>query len=160
MKASLPAVAVLCSMMLSLAGHEAAAQTVYRCGSSYSQSPCPAAVTVNVDDPRTAQQKQEAEAAARRDAKTADGMEKSRLKQEAMDRPAQVAAARAAQKALAQKLEKEATDKKQPKKHAKKKDKESGPVVFSDGKKKEAVVKGAKGKKGGKASTKQLSSRT
>ena len=54
MKASLPAVAVLCSVMC-FAGSGAGAQPVYRCGNTYSQSPCPAAVAVDVDDLRAAQ---------------------------------------------------------------------------------------------------------
>jgi hypothetical protein len=125
---------------MSLAVPGAGAQTVYRCGTSYSQSPCPAGVAIAVDDPRTAQQKQETEAAVRRDAKTADSMEKSRLKQEAMDRPAQLAAARAAQKALAQKPEKPPAAKKQ----AKKKEKDPEPEVFTQGKKKEVAGKGTR----------------
>ncbi|CAN5443020.1 hypothetical protein BH11PSE7_BH11PSE7_13450 [soil metagenome] len=146
MKASLPAVAVL--SMMCLAGPMAGAQTVYRCGSSYSQSPCPAGVAVAVDDPRSAQQKQETEAAARHDSKTADGMEKSRLKQEAMDRPAQLAAARAAQKAATQKPEKTPA----PKKQARKKDKhkETDAPVYTGGKKDDVAIKSPKHSKASK----------
>ena len=144
MKASLPAVAVLCSVMC-FAGSGAGAQPVYRCGNTYSQSPCPAAVAVDVDDPRSAQQKQETDAASRRDSRAADAMEKSRLKQEAIERPAQLAAARAAQNALAHKSEKTPVTKKQVRK--KDKDKGRGIVVFTDGKKKVAPAKGSKGSK-------------
>lgn len=61
----------------------AEAQNVYRCGSSYSQAPCPDGVRVDVQDSRTAEQKAQTDAAVRRDAKTADAMERARLKEEA-----------------------------------------------------------------------------
>jgi hypothetical protein len=143
MKARLPAVAVL--SMMCLASPMAGAQTVYRCGSSYSQSPCPAGVPLVVDDPRSAQQKQETDAAVKRDARTADSMEKSRLKQEAMERPAQLAAARAAQKAATQKPEKTAAPKKQARK--KEKQKETEAPVYSGSKKDEVAVKSTKNSK-------------
>jgi hypothetical protein len=146
MKARIPAVAVLSIMCL--AGPMAGAQTVYRCGSSYSQSPCPAGVPLVVDDPRSAQQKQETDAAVKRDARTADSMEKSRLKQEAMERPAQLAAARAAQKDATQKPEKTAASKKQARK--KEKQNETDAPVYSRGKKDEVAVKSAKNSKASK----------
>lgn len=151
MKARLPAVAVL--SMICLASPMAGAQTVYRCGSSYSQSPCPAGVPLVVDDPRSAQQKQETDAAVKRDAKTADGMEKSRLKQEALDRPAQLAAARAAQKAATQKPEKAPAAKKE----ARKKASEKGPntASFTGGNKDDVAMKRPRSSKGGKSSKKK-----
>ena len=58
------------------------AQKVYRCGQSYSQTPCAGGDLVDATDSRTtAQQKQTSEAATR-DARAASAMEKSRLKQE------------------------------------------------------------------------------
>ncbi len=66
------------------------AQTVYRCGSSYSQVPCPAGTAIEVDDARSAGQQKQTRTAAKRDAKLADDMEKTRLKQEAMAAPALV----------------------------------------------------------------------
>lgn len=60
-----------------------AAQKVYRCGSSYSQTPCPEAVIVEVEDRRSASQKSASEAQVRRDASIADAMEKQRLQEEA-----------------------------------------------------------------------------
>ena len=149
MKARLPAVAVL-SIMCLAGPSVVAAQTVYRCGNSYSQSPCPAGVAVVVDDPRSTQQKQETDDAVRRDAKTADSMEKSRQKQEAIDRPAQLEAARAAQKVAAQKPEKTPVPKKQARK--KDKEKEPGTAVFTSGQNNEAAVKGPKSSKASKGS--------
>ena len=64
-----------------------AAQTVYRCGETYSQQPCPGGKPVQADDPRSESQRIQTREAARRDAKVADEMQKSRLKEEA--KPAQ-----------------------------------------------------------------------
>lgn len=61
----------------------AGAEDVYRCGSSYSQTPCPDGVRVDVQDARTAAQKAESDAAIRREASAANAMEKARLKEEA-----------------------------------------------------------------------------
>ena len=69
--------------LLLLACGAASAQTVWRCGSTYSQKPCAEGVSVQASDARSDAQAREAEAAARRDAKTADAMEKARLAQEA-----------------------------------------------------------------------------
>jgi hypothetical protein len=59
-----------------------AAQTVYRCGSSYSQTPCQGAVAIDADDSRSAAQKASADATIRRDGQIANSMEKARLKDE------------------------------------------------------------------------------
>ena len=63
----------------------ATAQNVYKCGSSYSQSPCPGGATIDVTDTRTPAQKEQTDSAANRDAKTADAMEKARIQQEKSD---------------------------------------------------------------------------
>jgi hypothetical protein len=55
------------------------AQIVYKCGNTYSQVACPEAQTVPVDDRRTPEQKQQADAATRRDAMLAQSLEKERL---------------------------------------------------------------------------------
>lgn len=60
----------------------AAAQKVYKCGSSYSQIPCTDAVKVTADDARTAAQKKESEKAVARDMQAAKSMEKERLAEE------------------------------------------------------------------------------
>ncbi|RYX94219.1 MAG: hypothetical protein EOO28_15645 [Comamonadaceae bacterium] len=86
MKARLPAVAVL--VLTTLASSGALAQAVYRCGSIYSQSPCASGKVIDVADARTAEQKKLSESVAQRDGKTADAMEKARLRQEAQAAPA------------------------------------------------------------------------
>lgn len=60
----------------------ALSQTIYRCGASYSQTPCEGAVQVNVDDARSAAQKAESQKTIAKDGRIADAMEKARLKQE------------------------------------------------------------------------------
>jgi hypothetical protein len=59
------------------------AQPVYRCGDSYTNQPCPGGRQIQADDPRTPAQRAQTTEAAKRDAKLADEMEKTRLKQEA-----------------------------------------------------------------------------
>ena len=78
-------VRVLC-LLACVAGWSAPglAQPVYRCSdNSYSNQPCPGGREIQADDPRTAAQRAQTGDAARRDAKMADEMEKSRLKEEA-----------------------------------------------------------------------------
>jgi hypothetical protein len=78
-------VRVLC-LLACVAGWSAPglAQPVYRCSdNSYSNQPCPGGKEIQAQDPRTAAQRAQTADAARRDAKAADEMEKSRLKQEA-----------------------------------------------------------------------------
>ena len=62
----------------------ALAQTVYRCGNSYSQRPCPDAKAVDVSDSRSRDQKAQSDAAVQQDKQAADSLEKTRLKQEAL----------------------------------------------------------------------------
>lgn len=64
----------------------ASAAEVYKCGNNYSQSPCPDAVRLDVQDARTPAQKAESEANVRREAATANAMERARLKEEARQR--------------------------------------------------------------------------
>jgi len=68
------------------------AQTVYRCGNSYSEQPCPHAQTVPAADPRSPQQVKAHEALVQHEKRIAEQLEKQRLKEEA-------AAARATQQA-------------------------------------------------------------
>lgn len=67
---------------LAFASPWAAAQTVYRCGNSYSQQPCEGATQVRVNDPRTKAEATRASSVALADRKRADAMEKARLAQE------------------------------------------------------------------------------
>lgn len=58
------------------------AQNIYKCGSSYSQTPCSGASTLTLDDARDAEQKRQSDAAARRDHGLAAALERDRLAQE------------------------------------------------------------------------------
>lgn len=58
------------------------AQTIYKCGNTYSQVACPEATTVQVDDKRDPEQKRQSDAATQRDAKLAKALEKERLASE------------------------------------------------------------------------------
>jgi hypothetical protein len=71
-------------------GERAAAQTTYKCGETYSQQPCSGGSALQSVDARTEAQRVQAGAAAKRDAKLADAMEKERLKQEAQAAPANI----------------------------------------------------------------------
>lgn len=66
-----------------VAAERAGAQNVYKCEGGYNQQPCPGGKALPVDDARSEAQKKQAGAAAVRDARLADAMEKERLKQEA-----------------------------------------------------------------------------
>ena len=57
----------------------AQAQTVYRCGNTYSENPCAGGKAVKVDDPRTKQEKAKADADTEAATKTAKQLERERL---------------------------------------------------------------------------------
>lgn len=63
----------------------ATAQNIYKCGTSYSQNPCPGGAVVDTNDPRSSDQKRQTDQATVRDAKVANSMETSRLKKEKAD---------------------------------------------------------------------------
>jgi hypothetical protein len=63
----------------------ASAQKIYRCGNTYSQQACPDGQVMPAVPPPDAARKGEVDQATRRDAVTADRMEKSRLQQEKKD---------------------------------------------------------------------------
>lgn len=75
---TLTLIALACTVTASQSG----AQKVYRCGSVYSQTPCEGAVTLDVNDSRTAAQKREADQLIEREAKAAKGMEARRIQEE------------------------------------------------------------------------------
>jgi hypothetical protein len=64
--------------------HGASAQQVYRCGNSYSQTPCAGAVAINTDDPRTNEQRAEAKQGLTSDKALAKDLEATRRKDESM----------------------------------------------------------------------------
>lgn len=76
-----------CCVAAWLAAFGAHAETVYRCGTDgnrFSSTPCDGGRVIEVDDSRTIAQRQEALAAARRDARLADRLAQERRTQEAV----------------------------------------------------------------------------
>lgn len=71
------------ALALLLATGAVGAQNVYRCGNSYSQSPCANAVAVQADDPRTEAQRDAAREGLAHDKALAREMEATRRKDEA-----------------------------------------------------------------------------
>lgn len=63
----------------------AVAQNTYKCGDNYSQTPCPDGVAIDATDKRSREQKTQTDDATRRNAETAQAMEKTRLAQERKD---------------------------------------------------------------------------
>lgn len=59
------------------------AQPVYRCGNSYSQTPCPGAVPIAADDTRTDAQRTQAKQALNSDKKLSKDLEAARQQDEA-----------------------------------------------------------------------------
>jgi G3E family GTPase len=64
--------------------HGASAQQVFRCGNSYSQTPCTGAIAVNTDDPRTDAQRAQAKQGLSSDKALARELEATRRKDESM----------------------------------------------------------------------------
>jgi hypothetical protein len=60
----------------------ATGQTIYRCGNTYSQTPCGDGHTLTIDDSRTAQQKSQTDAATAETRKLAVQLERERVAQE------------------------------------------------------------------------------
>lgn len=63
----------------------AAGTNVYKCGSTYSQFPCPGGEAIKVNDIRSGAQKAQSDRAIASDKKIANDMAKNRLKQEKLD---------------------------------------------------------------------------
>ena len=66
----------------------AAAQTVYRCGNSYTRTPCSDGQALDIGDPRSSAQRAEAQRVAAAEKKLGDSMERDRRQAEAEARPA------------------------------------------------------------------------
>jgi hypothetical protein len=81
-KPTLLALLVFASLLLSTVH---AATRVYKCGTTYSQFPCPGGETIKADDIRSRTQKTQSDRAIASDKKIADTMAKNRLKQEKRD---------------------------------------------------------------------------
>jgi len=96
----------------------ASAQTLYRCGNEYRDTPCPGGKAVDTQDPRTPEQRAQTLQASAKEAALAEKMEKSRLAAEAtaakrLQAQAQLAAAQAAKEEAATKAAQQAADKAQ-----------------------------------------------
>ena len=79
----------LAALLVCLATAGAAqAQTVYRCGSSYSEAPCPQATQVDAADPRSAAQRADAQRVVADEKRIGDQMERERLALAASQKPA------------------------------------------------------------------------
>jgi hypothetical protein len=98
-------VALTLMLCLAAAGTNANAQSVYRCGSTYSQEPCPQARLVDVSDPRSASQRADALLLAAHDKQRGDEMAHERVVREAADkRAAKPTHAKPAKRARATKI--------------------------------------------------------
>jgi len=96
-----------------------AAQPVYRCGNSYSQTPCAGAAEVPIDDPRTEEQRAQAKQGLRSDKALAKDMEASRRKDEAQALAADKLALARAEAAHKQEVKKPPSKKDSKKRRAK-----------------------------------------
>ena len=68
---------------------------VYRCGTSYQDTPCAGGSTIRAEDPRSAQQQSEAARAVQNDAAMGDALQKQRIQQDAQQAKQQQAAQKA-----------------------------------------------------------------
>ena len=93
----------LATFLISLVGLSGGlqAQNVYKCGNSYSQTPCAGASSLHMDDARTSAQQQQTDTASRGDARRAKALEKDRLAQEKANRIPRTAAKSASPPAVA-----------------------------------------------------------
>jgi hypothetical protein len=80
--------AVIVAVVVALAGSAAGAETIYRCGSEYSDVACPRGVAVDVGAAPTAQQRAEARQVALSEKRLAAEMTSDRREREAALRPA------------------------------------------------------------------------
>lgn len=81
--------ALLAGLLLALAGGAStAAEPIYRCGQSFSQTPCPGATLVEPDDAPSAARRAEAQRVAEREKALGDRLERERLQQLAAQPPA------------------------------------------------------------------------
>jgi len=78
-----PWLVTLLLIAISPYSHWARAEKVYKCGSTYSQTPCPGGTLLEVDDTRDPTEKKRMDAQTRRNAELARDMEQSRLANEA-----------------------------------------------------------------------------
>jgi hypothetical protein len=77
------------ALALGLFAMFAQAAPIYRCGQTYSQTPCPGGRVVDATDPRSAAQRAEARRVLARERQLAAQMERDRRDREAASAPAQ-----------------------------------------------------------------------
>lgn len=117
------ALVLLCLVQAATAADKTA--PIYRCGNSYSNTPCAQGAAVPIDDSRTPAQKAQSEKVLAQDKAQAQALEKERLAQEKLAAQDAAAAAKAAtNKPAAPKTESPAP------KHSKKK-KKAEPAFFT-----------------------------
>jgi hypothetical protein len=105
---------MLVAAALALAASWAGGQTVYRCGNSYSQQPCPGGTAVDVSDPRTRADAVRAGKATAADVKRADMLAKERA-EEAKNAPKAIVIGPATSVAAKDKPAEDAKEKKKKK---------------------------------------------
>ena len=71
-------------LALAMACAQLPAQTLYRCGNEYRDTPCPNGIALDVRDPRTPAQSAQADQQTAKDSALAQQLEKSRLQSEAV----------------------------------------------------------------------------
>ncbi|MEO8079223.1 MAG: hypothetical protein ABI641_01745 [Caldimonas sp.] len=79
------------TLFVSSAGAQAQSPPVYRCGNTYSSTPCADGKVVDADDPRTPEQRAAAAAIARDERHLGNAMSRERRRTEAARRPAAAA---------------------------------------------------------------------
>ena len=87
---------LILGLALAIASAQLAAQTLYRCGNEYRDTPCPNAIALDARDPRTPAQSAQAERQTAKDAALAQQMENARLQFEAAAKRLQAQAQREA----------------------------------------------------------------
>lgn len=107
------------------------AQPVYRCGNSYSQTPCPGAVPVAADDARSDAQRTAAKQTLNSDKKLAKDLEAARRQDEARELAERKQAQTAARQAKPQKADEKKGSRKPAPPDKKRRAKKLEPVFFT-----------------------------
>lgn len=76
---------ILLAATVGLLASSVGAQTAYKCGNAYSQTPCPDGKAVATDDARTEEQKRQADASTARNQAAAKALETDRIAHEKKD---------------------------------------------------------------------------
>ena len=76
-------IALACAAAASITAPALAAPTIWRCGNSYSDTPCEGAKPIEADAPPSAERRRQADEGTRRDMEAANRMQRERLRLEA-----------------------------------------------------------------------------